>query len=419
MPSQVLLILGSLPEFTPLVRLAMERGIRTVVADGNPGTEAKRIADAAADIDVRNTRELAALCHREHVTALTTAYSDLLLECAVMLADAAGIPYHLTGTQLPYYRNKAVMKRTMDRLGIKNGGSAVISENFTRETLRDLKFPMVIKPLDLYGSRGLHVAHSFGEVRAHFAKVRTEFPGTVSLMAEEYNPDPEFNIQTWVHDGEVYVLGICDREKTPVSPGSIPVSTRNVYPSEMTREVMNEAKRVLSLYSSEAGQAEGPLSMQFYYSRERGLSVGEIAARFLGYEHELLETACGISIEELLIAGALGDRDEVSRIIKAARPLGKKTAAVLYFHAVDGILRDQSAAEAVAKREDVSLSELFYAPGERIGAPQSKPYFARFDISADTRGEADRISEEIVSSMTAKDENGKELLIRSKIGSRG
>ena len=48
-----LMILGSLNEFTQLVKLAKERGICTVVCDGYPDSTAKQIADFSYDIDVR------------------------------------------------------------------------------------------------------------------------------------------------------------------------------------------------------------------------------------------------------------------------------------------------------------------------------------------------------------------------------
>ena len=180
-----------------------------------------------------------------------------------------------------------------------------------------------------------------------------------------------------------------------------------MYPAQYP---IDAARDVLSAFAARTGQTDGPISMQFFYSPERGLSVGEIAGRFLGYEHELIEYACGLSIEELLIAEALGDDREVSRLLETCRPLGKRSAAVLYFHARDGILACQDAAEAIARREDVVLYELFYRPGDRIGDPQSMPYFARYNIVTDTREEADQKSRDIAARMSATDADGRELV---------
>ena len=162
-----LLILGSKTEFTPLVRLAKEHGFRTVVADGNTGTEAKALADRAYDVDIRDAAAVAEIAKKEGADAITTAYSDLLFECAVRIADAAGLPYHLTPDLLPYYRDKSVMKKTMDDLGIKNAKSALLTGEDDAAAISSLRFPIVIKPLDLYGSRGLRVAGSPEEALAY------------------------------------------------------------------------------------------------------------------------------------------------------------------------------------------------------------------------------------------------------------
>ena len=409
-----IMILGGLEEFVPLVRLAKERGIRTVVADGNTGAPAKAEADEAFDLDIRDTKALAGLMVREKIDGVTTAYSDLLLECMVLAADKAGIPVHLTPAQLPWYRDKDVTNRTLKKLGIGTPGSVLLKKDFTEEDLAGLSFPMVIKPIDMYGSRGLSVVYDIGGIRRHYDECRKITPAG-KVMAEEYDPDHEFNIQCWVRHGSVHVLGVADREKTFVSRGQIPVSTRNVYPSRLIGSVLGDARSALQKYIGLTGQTEGPLAMQFFWGPERGLMVGEIAARFLGYEHELIRFSDDFSIEELLL-DSLCDDEKIDRVLAAGNVYGNRVSAVLYFHARDGIAADLDGAIAIGQRNDVQYSRIFYEKGERIGSPQRMPYTARYDIIADSREEIDRISKEIIDSISVKDPGGQELLIRSQLG---
>jgi hypothetical protein len=89
---------------------------------------------------------------------------------------------------------------------------------------------------------------------------------------------------------------------------------------------------------------------------------------------------------------------------------------VLYFHGRDGIAADLSRAIAIGNRNDVQYSRVFYHEGQRIGNPQTMPYVARYDIVADSRGEIDRISQEILDGISVRDPQGKELLIRNVLG---
>ncbi len=407
---KTLMILGALEEFVTLVKKAREQGFRTVVVDGYENAPAKEYADKAYTVDVRNIQEIAALAKAEHVDAITTAYSDLLLECMVKIAEQASLPCHLTTHMLKYYRDKDVTNKTCEQLSIPTPKSIPLKEDFSDEQLSGYHFPMVIKPLDLYGSRGLRVVHSPKEIREQFTN-SCELSERKEVLAEEYNPDYEFNVQCYVHKGTVHILGLCDREKTLFDPATVPLSTRNIYPSRLISQVYESALKALTAYIAYTGQTEGPLSMQFYWGKDRGFEVGEIAARYLGYEHELIEMATGLSLEDVLLASAKGG-EEIEAVLKEANPFGSSSAAVVYFHGEDGIIQDLSGAEEALHHPAVSYGQIFYHRGDRIGNPQRMPYAARYDIHAKTRKEVDLATLEILDKASMKDENGRELLLK-------
>ncbi len=417
MTSHNLVILGGLEEFAPLVRLACDRGIRTIVIDGYSKGPAKRLSvergGAAYDIDIRDVDAIAEVVRLERADAITTAYSDVLLECAVLVADRTGLPCHLTPAQLPYYRDKDVINETLDRAGIPGPKSAVLEEGFDDYDLNGLSFPLVVKPIDLYGCRGLFLTNGIDEIRACFEDAR-KGSSRSAVLVEEYVGDREFNAQALVRDGVVHVIGIADREKTVHVPGELPPGTRNVYPSRYMEDVYEPALAAMNAYIRETGQTSGPLAMQFYWSPERGLQVGEVAARFLGYEHELVAYACGFSVEELLLAAAYDD-GAIEGQLAAGDPFGHCIAAVLYFYARDGVVGDLDEARAVARRSDVKYGQLFYEEGDRIGSPQKMPYVARFYVVDDDRAVVDRVSAEIFDEIRIPDEAGEDLLYRNRV----
>ena len=125
-----ILILGSLDEFVPMVRMARERGIYTVVCDGYPEGPAKTFADRAYTVPVTEIDQIAQICKTEQADGILTAYSDLLLECMVKIADRAGLPCYLSPDQLEVYRNKASMKQMFQRLGIGTPKFTRLYEDF-------------------------------------------------------------------------------------------------------------------------------------------------------------------------------------------------------------------------------------------------------------------------------------------------
>ena len=219
-----LLILGTLGEFEQLVQKARARGIYTIVCDGYPDGPARAFADESYVIPVTDTDRIAALCKEKQVDGILTSFSDLLLECMVKISAKAGLPCYLNPEQLPWYRDKSATRGLLEELGLPSPGFAKIpTSGLTPELIAHLHFPLVTKPLDKYGSRGIYVVHNLEELKQAITETAS-FTDLPEILVEEYNDGYEFNMMTWVHKGKVHVISIADREKTDIGPGEIPIS---------------------------------------------------------------------------------------------------------------------------------------------------------------------------------------------------
>lgn len=407
-----LMILGSLEEFVHLAELAKKRGIYTIVCDGYQGSPAKKAADKFYDIPVTDIDGIAEICRAEKVNGIITSFSDLLFECMVKIAHKAGLKCYLTPKQLPYYRDKTVMKEMFARLGIPTQKSVCLDRNFTDDQLKSLTFPVVTKPVDKYGSRGIFVLDNPGRIHELFDTICST-SDLKKILVEEYHSGYEFNMMSWVLDGKVHVISIADREKTPVGPEEIPISTRNVYPSRLYDKVIAEAAGILQKIADFTGQKDGALSMQFFWSPGTGISVCEAAGRFLGYEHELIEISSGFSIEELLL-DYVYDPDSLRRNLTSHDSRLKNTCAVLYFQGRNKTIKSQQKAREIAGREGVIFSQFFYEEGETV-IHGSRPYVARYYVTGKDRLELDSRTEAIFRDISITDEDGSEILYSNRI----
>lgn len=410
-----LLILGSLDEFVLLVQLAREHGIYTIVCDGYHNSPAKRAADVSYDIPVTNIDEIVELCRRERADGIITSFSDLLFECMVKIAHKARLKCYLTPDKLGYYRDKVQMKEMFSRLGIPSPKSVCLEKDFPDEALSGLSFPVVVKPIDKYGSRGVFVLDSIARIRERFDECCAS-SDVKRILVEEYHDGHEFNMMTWVLDGKVHVISIADREKTAIGKEEIPISTRNVYPSRLMKEVEEQATDILQRVADFTGQKEGALSMQFFWSREKGLAVCEVAGRFLGYEHELIELSSHLCVEQLLL-DYVYDETSLRRSLLRHDPHMTRCSAVLYFHGKERTIANQEAAREIAAMDEVVFSQIFYQDGERIVQHGPNPYVVRYYITADSRQDLDRITEEIFRRISVTADDGTEILYRNEIPS--
>ena len=391
-----LLILGTLGEFVQLVCKAREKGYYTIVCDGYPDGPAREFADEAYQIPVTDTEKI---------------------------ADRAGIPCYLKPEQLPWYRDKSRTRELLQELGLPTPGfqkipTAVLKDPDRKlrlkEALKGLRYPVVSKPLDKYGSRGIYISENLEEL-IKAAEKTAEFSDMPEILVEEYNDGYEFNMMTWVRNGKVHVISIADREKTSVAKGEIPVSTRNVYPSRLMSEVEKPATELLQAYVKKTGQKEGALSMQFFWKPGEGIQVCEIAARFFGYEHELTDMVYGFNMEEFLLA-SLYDQEKLDRIL-AEHDIHKPQCcgAVIYFQGRLLTIADQSAAVRLGQKKEVQKPWIFYEEGETVIEHGPNPYLALYYVKTENRQEMDRLTQEFYRDMHILDSYGKEVAYQNQI----
>ena len=167
------LILGTLGEFTELVQKAKKRGYEVVVCDGYPDGIARKYADKDYTIPVTDIDSIAQMCREEKIDGIITSFSDLLLECMVKIAAKAGLPCYLKPEQLPWYRDKSACREVLDKLGLPTPGFRKVpvdllkqgSEEEIQKSVSGLQYPLISKPLDKYGSRGIYVVHNLEELK--------------------------------------------------------------------------------------------------------------------------------------------------------------------------------------------------------------------------------------------------------------
>ena len=382
-----LLVLGSLMEFIPLVERAKERGIFTIVCDGYADGPAKKFADKSYDIDVRKVQEIASVCKKESVDGIIGSFSDLLFEQITKIADCAGLKWYAKPDKLDFYREKDKAKALLTELGVRVPKNTQLYPDFKDCELDDLSFPLVIKPVNGYGSKGIFVVHSVSEIREFFADVSMRSSGDrEKIQVEEYSTGHEYNIQTWLIDGKVYPLCFADRERNPQFGSAIPQLNRIVYPSQNQSTVMDKAVDVMQRFADAVGQTEGAMSMQFFYSNN-DVEVCEIAGRMFGYENEMITFNSGLNVMDLLL-DYVYDADAVRNTLVNHSLEDTKYCAGLYFVGIHGkTIVHQSVVRELAEDPHVLKTTMFYEDGETIDNFSSKPYLVRYYIGAQTRDE--------------------------------
>lgn len=182
---------------------------------------------------------------------------------------------------------------------------------------RSIGYPVVIKPLHLSASRGVMRADDDAELAARVARlqalladpdVRASFPGGPNAadrcVVESFVAGPELAHEGLLDGGELHTLALFD--KPDPLDGPFFAETLYVAPAPVEPAVAGAVTAAVRAAAAALGLVEGPVHAEIRLAAD-GPMVLELAARSIGgLCARSLRFGAGISLEEVVIAHALG-----------------------------------------------------------------------------------------------------------------
>ena len=395
-----------------LIRRCKSRGLEVLITDQSSDAPGIAEADFFEPASTFSTSETVAALKRFRSEqgrlpgGIAVAGTDQPVLTAAETAEALGIGYFLDRRKALTFTNKKVMKNLLRESGIAVSPYVFFSESSGPQVLDELQFPVVVKPLDSQGQRGVLRLDSPSDVAARLPEVLS-YSRQSEILAEEYYPSEEVTVSGWVCGGELYIFSVTDR-RTVDFESSIGVCLAHHYPSrlnEKAAEIASLSRRVTEV----SGIEEGPVYFQFLYGR-KGLVVNEIAARLGGaYEDQFLPFICGVDTLDLLIDLSLGlpAAFDFTGIEHSA----DRVVSLQMFFCREGLIGTMSGMDSVLKLSGVRSGGFLVEPGTlilpRANSVQRAGYFL---ICCDSKRTADQIAEEAYSLLEIRSNDGENMI---------
>lgn len=275
-----IMILGAGIMQIPGIRLARRSGWNVIVADGNKEALGRTLADHFEVVDLKDREGLLAVakrcCELYGLDGIFTAGTDF--SCSVAwVAEKMGLPGIPFETAMRA-TDKCLMREAFQKAGVPSPRFTCVSASTDPlSVLGGLDFPLVVKPVDNMGARGVRRVDS---TEALVEACRSAIPLSRSSRAivEEFMEGPELSLDAVVYRGRVTVCGVADRHiffpPSFVEMGhTMPTS---LHPATVARieKVFEAGIRAIGI---ENGAAKGDIKLA-----PDGPMVGEIAARLSG-----------------------------------------------------------------------------------------------------------------------------------------
>ena len=306
------MILGAGKNEVPAVVRANERDIETIVVDMDPTAPALAMAHKAVIARTKDTEEYVDIARREHIDGAMTVSCESLVRKLSAITDSLGLPGISRETAL-IATDKAVMKGVFRKRGIPTPNFIDAEElDEAREKIKSLKWPLVIKPVDRAGSRGVVKLKDENDLMVYF-QITKDISMCGRVVIEEYIEGADSTIDAITFDGETHILGISDKMKIH-SPNIIAMDLTfpPAYSKKSVKQVEDLIKEMLKAVGLERGASHTEV-----FVTDKGPMVIEFGARSGGalIPSDILPHLCGFDVMDKLISLALGEDPGIRDVV--------------------------------------------------------------------------------------------------------
>ncbi len=326
-----LLILGANPETIPLVQVANELGVKTIVTSNITTDAAKKYAWKACNVDGMDIPGLIALANEEKVDGILVGVADILVPVYCKVCAAMNLPCYATQEIVDVFSYKDVFKATCERYGVHGIPEFYLDANLNPEDIDKIQFPVMVKPVDGYSGLGMTVCYTAEELPAAVEKALS-ISKNKRFIVERYMQCEDMGMYYTFKDGECSASCIYDRYTTDEQAGLSRVCLGGTYPSKHLDEYFSRMHPNVVRLFKEIGIKNGVLMLSGFYENGE-FYVYDTGFRLQGEApHLLMKAIHGFDQREMLIRFALtGSEGNINLKTDDDAGLRGKWAATLWF----------------------------------------------------------------------------------------
>lgn len=276
MSEQAFVVIGGGVMQIPVVQTAVDMGLKVCVVDKNP--QAPAITDDVRAIiaDISQPKEVIAALEKSTLSfcGVITAGTDFPETQAAISEHfkLAGISSETANKA----RHKGRMRECFAEHHIPQPAFTLLN-SADQKLSQELHFPLVVKPVDSMGARGVVKVENDNELKKAIDEA-LKYTRSGEVIVEQFIDGHEFSLDALIVEGEIHIRGIADRiiEFPPyfVETGHIIPSQRPLPEQFKVVDVFKQAIKALGIHN---GAAKGDIRFC-----EGEAYIGEVAARLSG-----------------------------------------------------------------------------------------------------------------------------------------
>ena len=400
---KALVVAGGVPQIE-LIKQLKSRGIVTVLADGNSEAVARPYADKFYRVDIFDIPAVKIIAEKEQVDFVLTVCADQVLLVVAQVSEELGLPCYIDYETAQDVSDKIKMKTRFKQIGVPTT-DYITTDFLDEEAVSRLRFPLVVKPIDAYSSKGVRKADNMYQLRRFYAEAR-EISRSGGVIIEEYFSGEEISVDAFVTDGKARILSVTNSEK--VRNKDRFVIFRGRYPAAVPETVLKKIEEIAQKIAEGFGLVDSPLLIQLLHDGDR-VSVLEFCARTGGgMKWLLIKHSCGVDVISATIDLTLGLKPDLE-----LKDTGHKIVVNDFIYCRSGIFDHLEGFDEMVKQGLINEFRQVRSKGTVMrGVTSSSDRIAGMNIVADSIAEFNEKEKKILESVKVVDADGNNIMRR-------
>ena len=283
-----------------IIQRAKQMGLFTVGIDPLEDADCREEVDAYEVVGGQDYEGTCAVVEKYDIDAIITTATDKPLVMMARVAKRYGFPFYSVETA-QWSTDKFLMKQRFMEGGIPCAKGRLVN---SASEVEDFEFPVIVKPRDNSGSRGVKLCRDKGELESAIAEA-LPYSHLDTVLVEEFIEGKEYSIESLHYDGKHEVIQFTEK-KTTEFPYNVELG--HIQPASILEE---DEQRICEIISN-IGQAlrfENCPSHTELKINARGIFVIETSPRLGGdyITSTLTPLSTGVNMEDELLRISLGE----------------------------------------------------------------------------------------------------------------
>lgn len=310
---RILLLGGSAAQLIA-IKTARRLGYYTVVCDylsDNPG---QYLADSFHLVSTTDKDAVLKVAEEEKIDGIVAYGSDPAAPTAAYVANKLGLP-GLDYNTVRTFCEKQLFRDYLKKNGFNSPKSVRVSipYDIANIDIRDLTFPIIIKPTDSSGSKGVSVIHDLEELDKALKYGEKYSRNNVLIIEEFIQRDHPHVIEAeiFVVNGEVVSWGLInsirDSNTNPLLPAGY------TYPLDISEERLQIVKTEIRKLIHSMGDSSGAFNIEMIIDKKNKLYFLDAGPRNGGNMlPEFISMISGKDLVEATLRNCMGENNEIN-----------------------------------------------------------------------------------------------------------